>query len=64
MPASPIATVSTKLLVALRTPDLMKRFDELGLDIIASTPEAFGVHIKSEHEKWGRLVKERNIRNE
>ncbi|MFN0302615.1 MAG: Bug family tripartite tricarboxylate transporter substrate binding protein [Burkholderiales bacterium] len=45
-------------------PELAKRFDEMGLDIVASTPDAFGTHLKSEHEKWGRLVKERNIRNE
>ncbi len=64
VPAPHIATLNSKLLTALRTPDLMKRFDEMGLDIIASTPEAFGTHIRNEHEKWGRLVKERNIRNE
>lgn len=64
VPAAHIALLNTKLREALRSPDVAKRFEELGLDIIASTPEAFGAHLKSEHEKWGRLVKDRNIRNE
>ena len=64
VPAAHIAAVNAKLQQALRTPELAKRFDEMGLDIVASTPEAFGAHLKSEYEKWGRLVKERNIRNE
>lgn len=64
VPAAHIALLNAKLQQALWSPEVAKRFDELGLDIIASTPEAFGVHLKSEYEKWGRLVKERNIRNE
>ncbi len=64
VPPAHIAAINAKLREALRTPEVAKRFEELGLDIIASTPAAFGAHLKSEHEKWGRLVKERNIRNE
>ena len=64
VPAAHIALLNTKLREALRSPDVAKRYEELGLDIIASTPEAFGAHLKSEHEKWGRLVKDRNIRND
>lgn len=64
VPAAHLAAINAKLQQALRTPELAKRFDEMGLDIVASTQEAFGAHLKSEHEKWGRLVKERNIRSE
>jgi tripartite-type tricarboxylate transporter receptor subunit TctC len=30
----------------------------IGAEILKSTPEEFTAHIKSEHEKWGKLVRE------
>ena len=46
----------------LRDPANQERFATLGLDIIASTPEEFEVAIKSEIQRWAKVVKEANIK--
>ena len=48
----------------LRDPANQERFATLGLDIIASTPEEFGAAIRSEIERWAKVVKEANIKAE
>jgi tripartite-type tricarboxylate transporter receptor subunit TctC len=44
------------------SPDQLQLFKDRGLDIIASSPEEFAAHLKSELEKWGSLIKERGMR--
>ena len=48
----------------LRDPANQERFATLGLDIIASTPDEFRDSIKSEIERWSKVVKEANIKAE
>jgi tripartite-type tricarboxylate transporter receptor subunit TctC len=45
----------------LATADMKQKLAEQGADAIGGVPEAFGAHIRAEREKWGRLVRERNI---
>ncbi|HTE14363.1 MAG TPA: tripartite tricarboxylate transporter substrate binding protein [Burkholderiales bacterium] len=47
---------------ALRTPEVGKQLANEGADIIASTPEEFGAYIKSETEKWARVIKAAGIK--
>ena len=56
--------MSDKLREALRAPEMAQRFKEMGLDNLATAPEQFAAHLKSEAEKWGKVIKERNIRVE
>ena len=45
--------------------DCIERLDdakEMGFDVIASTPEAYGKLIRDEIERWSRVVKEQNIK--
>jgi len=53
-----------KLRILLQSPELSARFAQMGLDVIASSPEEFSAHLKNELEKWGRVVKERRMRVE
>jgi len=46
----------------LRDPASQERFSTLGLDIIASTPEEFDAAIRSEIQRWAKVVKEANIK--
>jgi tripartite-type tricarboxylate transporter receptor subunit TctC len=48
----------------LKDPANQERFAALGLEIIASTPEEFGAALKSEIERWAKVVKEANIKAE
>ena len=40
-----------------KLPDVSELLDKQGLDPAPSTPEAFGVYIKSETGKWAKVVK-------
>ena len=63
-PKAVIAVLNDRLKKAMTAPDQVKRFEERGLDIIASTPEEFSVHVQSEYKKWGRVIKERGMKAE
>ena len=74
---APIALVSSSPSVVVVHPSVSARtvrdllqmakaklFETMGLNIIASTPEEFGAHLKSELDKWGRVIRERRIKGE
>lgn len=46
----------------LATQDVKEKFDIQAADIVASSPDQFGELIKSESAKWGRIIREKNIR--
>ena len=59
-----IATLNEKVRAALKTPDAVKRWQDRGLDVIASTPEEMTAHLNSEIRKWRVVFKEQGIRAE
>jgi tripartite-type tricarboxylate transporter receptor subunit TctC len=48
----------------LAMPDVKKRIEELGMDIVASRPEQFDNFIQSEMKKWARVISEAKIEAE
>jgi tripartite-type tricarboxylate transporter receptor subunit TctC len=61
-PRAIIVLLNDRLKKVMSAPDLVKRFADLGLDVIASTPEEFAAFLQSESQKWGRVIKERGMR--
>jgi len=61
-PQPVIAVLSDRLRKAMAAPDQVKRFQDRGLEVIASTPEEFGAHLQAEFQKWGRVIKERGMK--
>ena len=49
---------------SLRSPEMAERFAREGTEIIASTPEEFGKHLRVELAKWARVVKESGLKAE
>lgn len=62
LPKAVLSKLSENLRKVMRAPDLSERFTREGVDIVASTPEQFSQHLKSELQKWSKLVKERGMR--
>ncbi len=60
-PPAVVAFLSQKLRQTLALPEEAKLFEQMGLNIVASTPEELATHLKSELDRWGRLVRERHI---
>jgi tripartite-type tricarboxylate transporter receptor subunit TctC len=46
----------------LADPDVKKKFADLGVVAVSSTPEEFTRFIKAEMDKYGRLIREANIK--
>lgn len=42
---------------ALQSADVRAGFTRSGTDAVSSTPEQFGAFIKTEHAKWGKVIK-------
>src|SRR6266702_1560774 len=61
-PRSLIEKLNATLAKILSTDDMKDKFRLQGGDIVASTPEQFGELIKSESAKWGKIIREKNIR--
>ena len=49
---------------SLRAPDMKERLTSLGLNAVGSTPDAFGTYMKSETEKWAKVIKTMGIKTE
>jgi tripartite-type tricarboxylate transporter receptor subunit TctC len=59
-----VDTLNSHIRKVLTTPEQVKFYEERGLTVIASTPEAAAAYLESEQKKWGRVIKERGIKAE
>jgi tripartite-type tricarboxylate transporter receptor subunit TctC len=48
----------------LQQADFRERIAAMGASVVGSTPEQFGVFMKAESDKWGRVIREANIKAE
>ena len=61
-PAAVIAKLNKALNDALNDPEVHEKLVKAGATPIGGTPESLGAFMKSEYEKWGKVVKERGIK--
>ena len=60
-PQNIIARLNKELVQILHLPDITAALLKQGLEVRTMTPEAFGAFIKTEYDKWGRVIKEAGI---
>ena len=63
-PRAIIERLHAELAKILRTPNVLDRLSGDGPIGVGNTPEEFVAYIKAEHAKWGKVVREANIRVE
>jgi tripartite-type tricarboxylate transporter receptor subunit TctC len=63
-PRAVVTLLNERVRKAMTAPDQAKRYDDLGLDVVASTPEEFSAHLARELKKWGPVIRERGMRAE
>lgn len=56
-PKDIVDKLSQTIAKALQTPEMRERLSSQGADAVGSTPEQFAAHIKSEIDKWARVVR-------
>jgi tripartite-type tricarboxylate transporter receptor subunit TctC len=61
-PRAVIEKLNGALVKILSEPDVKARFDAQSAEIVASTPEQFADLIRSESAKWGKVIRDKNIR--
>ena len=61
-PRPVIEKLNGALAALLAAQEMKEKFALQGANIVASTPERFGELIKSESAKWGKIIREKNIR--
>ncbi len=51
-----------EIIAALKMSDLRQRFAAIGVDVVGNTPAEFAALIKAEIPKWGKVIKDANIK--
>ncbi|MDB5811497.1 MAG: tripartite tricarboxylate transporter substrate binding protein [Betaproteobacteria bacterium] len=57
-PRDIIARLNTESVALLKQPDVQERYRAVDSDVLGGTPEQFGALIRSEIDKWAKVVKE------
>ena len=60
-PKETIARLNRAIDAILASAEMRSKLADQGGEAIGGPPERFGSHIRAEREKWGRLIRERNI---
>ena len=61
-PAAIVSRLHTEIIAILKQPDLERRLNAEGVDIVASRPDAFDQFIKTETARWGKVIRESGIK--
>src|SRR5437762_12924607 len=63
-PGDIVAKLNDATVKALGFPDVRERMNQIGFDVVASTPEEFGKFMREELERWTRVVQKGGIQPE
>ncbi len=58
VPQAVLADLNARLSKALQNPAVRARLKDLDIDVVVDTPEAFAKIVRSDYERWGRIIKE------
>jgi tripartite-type tricarboxylate transporter receptor subunit TctC len=62
MPADVTQTLNRALHAAMKKPEIAKRFNDLGAEVVLSTPEGFRQHVASDTAKWTQFIRAAGIK--
>jgi tripartite-type tricarboxylate transporter receptor subunit TctC len=60
-PKEIVILLNREMLKALASPDVQAKCKDVGLDIVANTPDEFAAYIKKEVDKWARVITDAKI---
>jgi tripartite-type tricarboxylate transporter receptor subunit TctC len=64
LPASTVAVLHKGISDVMGAPDVKARFASLSLETALTSPQEFDAHLKSELERWGKVVKAAGVKAE
>jgi tripartite-type tricarboxylate transporter receptor subunit TctC len=63
-PPAVVARLNEAMVKALRAPDVSQRMQQIGFDVVASSPEEFGRFMQDEVKRWTAVVQRGGIKPE
>ena len=57
-----VQRLNGEMVKILTSGEVKERFGKIGVEVVAGTPEHFAAFLKSEVERWGKVVREANIK--
>ncbi len=64
VPAEIVNRVNAEVARVLGSPDVKAKLAPQGIELVTNSPADFAKFIRDEHAKWGKVIKEANIRGE
>ena len=61
-PPEVVARLNKVLNGLMKDPETLKKLESVGAEPIGSTTQELATHLNKELDRWGKLIKERNIR--
>src|SRR5262245_38713795 len=61
-PPDVVKRLNAEMVKILTSPEIKERFGKIGVEVVAGTPEHFSGFLRSEVDRWARVIKEANIR--
>jgi len=62
LPPATLDRLNKALVAAIRRPEMRAQFEPLGLDLMGTTPAEFAAVVRSDHETWGRIIKQTGVK--
>jgi tripartite-type tricarboxylate transporter receptor subunit TctC len=63
-PKEIVSRLNSAMVKALRSPEVAERMNQIGFDVVASSPEEFGSSMQAEVERWTQVVNKGRIKPE
>jgi tripartite-type tricarboxylate transporter receptor subunit TctC len=63
-PKAIIDLLHSEIVKIVALPDVQKRLDDQGFEVVANSPGEFAARIKTELEKWGKVIRDAKIKTE
>jgi tripartite-type tricarboxylate transporter receptor subunit TctC len=60
-PPAVIARLNAEISKVLKDPELIKKLADQAVDLSNSTPDELGALIRSEHDKWGKVIRDAKL---
>jgi tripartite-type tricarboxylate transporter receptor subunit TctC len=61
-PPDVVRRLNSEMVKILTSPEIKDRFGRIGVEVVAGTPEHFSAFLKSEVERWAKVIQEANIK--
>ncbi len=61
-PREIVRKLNADFIAVLKMPDIVKRLDEFGLQVVGNSPEEFDAMIRAEIDRWTKVAKAANIK--